>query len=59
MYRLTRARLLANLLAFSVTDFDNAFYRADLKTELGLLRDEYRTLLYGGPMMLQVHAYQM
>jgi hypothetical protein len=54
MYRLTRVRLMANLLAFSVTDIDNAAYRAALQGELGLLRDEYRTLLYGGPMLLQV-----
>lgn len=54
MYRLTRARLVANLLAFSVDDASNDMYRAELRQELGLLAEEYRTLLYGGNMMLQV-----
>ena len=54
MYRLTRTRLMANLLAFSTSDADNAKYRADLRQELQLLREEYRTLLYGGPMLLMV-----
>lgn len=54
MYRLTRARLAAGLLAFSVDDASNDLYRADLRQELGLLKAEYRTLLYGGPMLLQV-----
>jgi hypothetical protein len=54
MYRLTRARLMGALLAFSISDEDNARYRAALKEELALLREEYRTLLYGGHMRLQV-----
>ena len=45
---------MANLLAFSTSDADNAKYRADLRQELQLLREEYRTLLYGGPMLLMV-----
>jgi hypothetical protein len=54
LYRLTRARLMGGFLAFSITDEDNAQYRAALKEELELLREEYRTLLYGGRMRLQV-----
>lgn len=54
MYRLTKARLAANLLAFSVDDASNAKYKAELKQEVALLRQEYNTLLYGGEMMLQV-----
>jgi hypothetical protein len=42
MYRLTRARLMANLLAFSSSAADNALYRAEFKTELDLLKEEYR-----------------
>jgi hypothetical protein len=42
MYRLTRARLTANLLAFSVDDASNSKYKRELKEELGLLREEYR-----------------
>lgn len=54
MYRLTRARLTANLLAFSVDNADNARLKRELKDEVELLREEYRTLLYGGRMRLQV-----
>jgi len=54
MYRLTRARLAAGFLAFSADDASNDLYRAELQRELGLLKAEYRTLLYGGPMLLQV-----
>lgn len=54
MYRLTKTRLAANLLAFSVNDADNNKYRAEPKQELGLLRKEYNTLLYGGEMMMHV-----
>jgi hypothetical protein len=42
MYRLTRARLTANLLAFSVDDASNAKFKGELKEELELLREEYR-----------------
>lgn len=54
LYRLVRARLAANLLAFATTDDANAATRAELKDALGLLREEYHTWLYGGPMLLQV-----
>jgi len=47
-------QMQANLLAFSADDASNDFYRAELQQELGLLKTEYRTLLYGGNMMLQV-----
>ena len=53
MARMARARLAANLLAFS-DPAQKATYRAELKSELWALQQEYRTLLYGGPMMLQV-----
>lgn len=59
MYRLTRARLYANLLGFSVDDSDNAKYRYALKEELTLLKNEYDTLLYGGRMVLQVCCEQL
>jgi hypothetical protein len=42
MYRLTRARLMANLLAFAESQADNARYRTEFKTELDLLKEEYR-----------------
>lgn len=54
LYRLTRARLMAGILAFSDTVADNAKYRGALKSELALMQEEYRTLLYGGRMRLQV-----
>jgi hypothetical protein len=54
MYRLSRARLAANLLAFSnATDKTSA--RNQLKSELHMLQRDYKALLYGGTMMLQVH----
>ena len=56
MYRMTRSRLVANLLAFSTEDADNAKYRTELKNELRLFKEEYRTLLYGGPMRLMVRS---
>lgn len=42
MYRLTRARLMANMLAFAENQADNAQYRAKFKAELDLLKEEYR-----------------
>jgi hypothetical protein len=58
MYRLTKTRLAANLLAFSVDNTSNARYKAELRQELALLRQEYNTLLYGGEMMMQVCELQ-
>lgn len=56
MYRLSLCRLEANLLAFTSANdtVAKAQHRAQLKTGLALLRQEYDTLLYGGPMLLQV-----
>jgi hypothetical protein len=54
LYRLTRCRLAANLLAFSASAEDNRRHRQDLIAELALMRQEYATLLYGGRMILQV-----
>lgn len=53
MYRLSRARLAANLLAFSDST-DKTLHRAELKSELHLLQRDYKALLYGGAMMLEV-----
>lgn len=55
-YRLTRARLMGGFLAFVTSTADRARYRAALKEELTLLQEEYRTLLYGGHMLLQVRS---
>ena len=56
MYRLSLCRLEANLLAFTNASDTaaKAQHRAQLKQGLTLLREEYDTLLYGGPMLLQV-----
>lgn len=54
LYRLARTRIAANLLAFSSAQGDNAVNRAILLDELVLFQEEYRTLLYGGNMVLQV-----
>lgn len=53
MYRLSRARLAGSLLAFSDST-DKAFYRAELKSELHMLQRDYKALLYGGAMVLEV-----
>lgn len=42
------------MLGFTTDAHDKDSYRAELKAELALMRQEYRTLLYGGPMLLQV-----
>jgi hypothetical protein len=54
LYRLSRARLMAGILSFTVDDNNNAKYKAALREEVELFQQEYRTLLYGGKMMLQV-----
>jgi hypothetical protein len=54
LYRITRARLAGNFLAFSLTSSENAVFRAELKDRLALLCEEYSTLLYGGKMLLAV-----
>lgn len=45
MYRLSRARLMAGILSFTVDDTNNAKYKAALKEEVELFAQEYRTLL--------------
>jgi hypothetical protein len=57
LYRITRARLAANFLAFSTDAAENALHRAELKRRLQLLRQDYSTLMYGGKMLLAVRGY--
>lgn len=56
LYRITRARLAANFLAFSTTAAENELHRAELRHRLDLLRQDYSTLMYGGKMLLAVRG---
>ncbi|KAF8055488.1 tmcC [Scenedesmus sp. PABB004] len=47
-FRLARVRLIANVYAFAETPAEMAGYRDELRYELGKMRSEYESLLYGG-----------
>jgi hypothetical protein len=54
MYRVARLRAQLSLLAFELNTTVTETYRAEALTELGLLRREYETLLYGGRVLTLV-----
>lgn len=53
-YRLIRCRVVANMLGFADLS-EKATIRPLLKQELDLLRSEYETMLFGGPVINQVN----
>lgn len=54
MYRVARLRSQLSLLAFELNATVTETYRAEALSELGLLRGEYETLLYGGRVLTLV-----
>jgi hypothetical protein len=54
IYRASRVRMYANLLAMTTVASENAAYRAGLNEELRILSAEYTTLLYGGQLKVMV-----